>query len=167
LHRLRRTLYVPAVFAAAIAVSATALAAPTTHGMQRFVWVFRQQRRVPGRWVWLAYGLVFHASAVRLWHRLHRLRTALLFAALATAALATALSTAALATAALATAALSTAALATAALSTAALATVAATVAAPTITATALLPARLPPDQRPKHRLRHVNGRAARPHNWW
>jgi hypothetical protein len=38
---------------------------PTAHGMQQFVWVFRQQRRVPGRWVWLAYGLVWHASAVR------------------------------------------------------------------------------------------------------
>ena len=68
LHRLRQALQVSAVSAAAIAVSATALNAPPTHGMQRFVWVVRQQRRVPGRWIWLAHGLVWHASAVRVWH---------------------------------------------------------------------------------------------------
>ena len=83
LHRLRQALQVSAVSAAAITVSAAALAAAPTHGMQRFVWVFRQQRRVPGRGVWLAYGLVWHAGTVRLWHGLHRLRTALLPSAVA------------------------------------------------------------------------------------
>ena len=64
LHRLRRTLQVPAVFAAAVAVAATALNAPPTNEVRRDVCLF-QQRRVPGRWVWLAYGHVWHASAVR------------------------------------------------------------------------------------------------------
>ena len=64
LHRLRRTLQVPAVFAAAVTVAATALNAPPTNELRRDVCLF-QQRRVPGRWVWLAYGHVWHASAVR------------------------------------------------------------------------------------------------------
>jgi hypothetical protein len=53
---------------AASTLAAAALTATPTHGMQRFMWVFRQQRRVPGRGVWLAYGLVWHASAVRFGH---------------------------------------------------------------------------------------------------
>ena len=70
--------------------------------------LFRQQRRVPGWRPTLAYGDSWHAAAVRLWHRLHRLWTTLLFAALA-AALASALAAAALATATLAAAALAAA----------------------------------------------------------
>ena len=84
LRRLRRTVQVTAVAAAAVAVSATALNATPTHGMRRVVWVFRQQRRVPGRWAWLAYRPVRHAGTVRLWHGLHGLWTALLSSAIAT-----------------------------------------------------------------------------------
>ena len=63
---------------------------------------------MPGWRPRLAYGDSWHASAVRIWHRLHRLWTALLSAALATA-LASALAAAALATATLAAAALAAA----------------------------------------------------------
>ena len=70
LHRLRRTLQVPAVSAAALAVSAT-LAAPTlatpSDGMQRFV-PSRRQRRLPGRRARLPHRLVWHASAVQHCH---------------------------------------------------------------------------------------------------
>ena len=73
-------------------------------------WRFlRQQRRVPGRRRRLAHRPVWCSGSVHLWHRLHRLWTALLFAALATATLASALAAAALAATALATTALSAA----------------------------------------------------------
>ena len=88
-------------------------------------WRFlRQQRRVPGWRPRLAHRPVWCSGSVHLWHRLHRLWTALLFAALAaalaTATLASALAAAALAAAALAAATLASA-LAAAALSPAAL----------------------------------------------
>ena len=76
---------------------------------------FRQQRRVPGWRPTLAHRPVWCSGSVHLWHRLHRLWTALLFAALATATLTSALAAAALSTATLA-AALAAAALAAAAL---------------------------------------------------
>ena len=62
-------------------------------------WRFlRQQQRVPGRRPRLAHRPVWCVGFVRLWHRLHRLWTALLFTALA-AALAATLAAAALAAA--------------------------------------------------------------------
>ena len=115
LRRLRRTLRIPTVAAPTLAVATASLTVAPAHDLQRHMrWRFlRQQRRVPGWRPRLAHRPVWCSGSVRLWHRLHRLWTALLFAALAsalaTATLASALAAAALAATALATTALSAA----------------------------------------------------------
>ena len=110
LRRLRRTLRIPTVAAPTLAVATASLTVAPTHDLRRHMrWRFlRQQRRVPGRRRRLAHRPVWCSGSVHLWHRLHRLWTALLFAALA-AALATATLASALAAAALAAAALAAA----------------------------------------------------------
>jgi hypothetical protein len=72
LHRLRRTLHVPAVSASAIALTATALVASAADVVRRLVHL-RHQRRVPGRRARLAHRQVRRAGAVRLGHGLLRL----------------------------------------------------------------------------------------------
>ena len=138
---------------------------------------------MPGRWAGVAHRLIWRAGAVRLWHRLHRLWTTLLSSASASA-LADAFAPAALAasftSASITVSAFFSAPVAAAAIAATAVAapTIATAPVAPsssctpssvatTVAVAALLPARLASDQRPKHRLRNGNGRAARPHNWW
>ena len=115
LCRLRRTLCIPTVAAPTLAVATASLTIAPAHDLRRYMrWrLLRQQRRVPGRRPELRNRPISCSGSVRLWHRLHRLWTALLFAALASA-LAAALATAALAAAALAAAALATTSLASA-----------------------------------------------------